>query len=157
MAGIEDCYTASRGSTRTLGNFVKATFYALAATYSFLTPELWRETVFVKSPLQEYSGAWGGTAVPLPCPPCVLDWRAHIESQPIPRHMRRHLPHPVTSLCCYCCRLPVEACGRQGLLSSSGSTALQGRAASRPCLAAAAAPDGRQLVVGWAPCILATL
>ena len=57
MAGIEDCYTASRGSTRTLGNFVKATFYALAATYSFLTPELWRETVFVKSPLQEYSGA----------------------------------------------------------------------------------------------------
>ena len=23
MAGIEDCYTASRGSTKTLGNFVK--------------------------------------------------------------------------------------------------------------------------------------
>ena len=30
MAGIEDCYTCSRGSTKTLGNFVKATFYALA-------------------------------------------------------------------------------------------------------------------------------
>ena len=30
MAGIEDCYTCSRGSTRTLGNFVKATFFALA-------------------------------------------------------------------------------------------------------------------------------
>merc|ERR1711915_261387 len=26
MAGIEDCYTSSRGATRTLGNFVKATF-----------------------------------------------------------------------------------------------------------------------------------
>ena len=24
MAGIEDCYTCSRGSTKTLGNFVKA-------------------------------------------------------------------------------------------------------------------------------------
>ena len=27
-----------------------------AATYAFLTPELWRETVFTKIPLQEYSG-----------------------------------------------------------------------------------------------------
>lgn len=34
---------------------MKATFYALAATYGFLTPDLWRETVFTKSPLQEYS------------------------------------------------------------------------------------------------------
>ena len=32
MAGIEDCYTCSRGSTKTLGNFVKATFYALAVS-----------------------------------------------------------------------------------------------------------------------------
>ncbi|KAI3431340.1 hypothetical protein D9Q98_004397 [Chlorella vulgaris] len=55
MAGIEDCYTCSRGSTKTLGNFVKATFYALSASYGFLTPELWRETVFSKNPLQEYS------------------------------------------------------------------------------------------------------
>lgn len=29
MAGIEDCYTASIGCTKTLGNFVKATFFAL--------------------------------------------------------------------------------------------------------------------------------
>lgn len=55
MAGIEDCYTASRGSTKTLGNFVKATFFALASTYGFLTPDLWRETLFIKSPIQEYS------------------------------------------------------------------------------------------------------
>lgn len=34
---------------------MKATFYALANTYGFLTPDLWRETVFTKSPLQEYS------------------------------------------------------------------------------------------------------
>ena len=40
---------------QTLGNFVKATFYALSATYGFLTPELWRPTVFTPSPLQEYS------------------------------------------------------------------------------------------------------
>lgn len=55
MAGIEDCYTCSRGSTKTLGNFVKATFFALASTYGFLTPDLWRETVFTRGPLQEYS------------------------------------------------------------------------------------------------------
>ena len=28
MAGIEDCYTASRGSTKTLGNFVKVSLCA---------------------------------------------------------------------------------------------------------------------------------
>jgi small subunit ribosomal protein S2e len=55
MAGIEDCYTASRGSTKTLGNTVKATFYALAKTYGFLTPDLWKETALTKSPLQEYT------------------------------------------------------------------------------------------------------
>merc|ERR1712183_1178480 len=52
MAGIEDCYTSARGHTRTLGNFVKAVFYALGKSYSFLTPDLWAETFFVKSPLQ---------------------------------------------------------------------------------------------------------
>ncbi|KAI8112110.1 hypothetical protein M9434_003434 [Picochlorum sp. BPE23] len=55
MAGIEDCFTASRGSTKTLGNTVKATFYALAKTYGFLTPDLWKETALTKSPLQEYT------------------------------------------------------------------------------------------------------
>lgn len=53
MAGIEDCYTCSRGSTKTLGNFVKATFDALSKTYGFLTPELWRETKYTKAPFQE--------------------------------------------------------------------------------------------------------
>ncbi|KAK9820893.1 hypothetical protein WJX74_002980 [Apatococcus lobatus] len=55
MAGVEDVYTCSRGSRKTLGNFVKATFYALSHTYGFLTPDLWREARFTKSPLQEYT------------------------------------------------------------------------------------------------------
>jgi len=55
MAGIEDCYTSARGSTGTLGNFAKATYAAIAATYAYLTPDFWKETVFTKSPYQEYS------------------------------------------------------------------------------------------------------
>lgn len=52
MAGIEDCYTCSRGHTSTLGNFVKATYEALASTYGFLTPDLWRPTRYTQSPFQ---------------------------------------------------------------------------------------------------------
>ncbi|KAK9916059.1 hypothetical protein WJX75_007975 [Coccomyxa subellipsoidea] len=55
MAGIEDCYTSATGSTKTLGNFVKATFYALRATYGYLSPELWTATRYTKSPLQEFT------------------------------------------------------------------------------------------------------
>jgi len=55
MAGIEDIYTCSTGSTKTLGNFVKATFFALCKSYGFLTPDLWLETRFVKGPFQEFT------------------------------------------------------------------------------------------------------
>ncbi|KAJ2518049.1 40S ribosomal protein [Coemansia sp. RSA 1939] len=55
LAGISDCYTTSRGSTKTLGNFVKAAFIAIGNTYSFLTPDLWAETVFTKDPYQEFT------------------------------------------------------------------------------------------------------
>jgi small subunit ribosomal protein S2e len=55
LAGIKDCYTTSRGSTKTLGNFVKATFQAISETYGFLSPDLWAETHFTKSPYQEWS------------------------------------------------------------------------------------------------------
>ncbi|XP_014681321.1 PREDICTED: 40S ribosomal protein S2-like [Priapulus caudatus] len=55
MAGIEDCYTSARGSTSTLGNFAKATYEAIARTYSYLTPDLWKETVFTKPPYQEFT------------------------------------------------------------------------------------------------------
>ncbi|KAI9314595.1 40S ribosomal protein S2 [Dichotomocladium elegans] len=55
LAGITDCYTTSRGSTRTLGNFVKATFAAIGNTYGFLTPDLWAEAEFTKAPYQEHT------------------------------------------------------------------------------------------------------
>ncbi|KAI9208992.1 40S ribosomal protein S2 [Polychytrium aggregatum] len=55
LAGIIDCYTTSRGSTKTAGNFLKATFMAISNTYGYLTPDLWAPTEFTKSPYQEYS------------------------------------------------------------------------------------------------------
>ncbi|KAJ0982314.1 hypothetical protein J5N97_010569 [Dioscorea zingiberensis] len=55
FAGIDDVFTSSRGSTKTLGNFVKATFDCLMKTYGFLTPDLWTETRFSRSPFQEFT------------------------------------------------------------------------------------------------------
>lgn len=55
MAGVADCYTASSGSTRTLGNFVMATFQCVRLTYQFLTPDMWKHEPFTKAPTQEYS------------------------------------------------------------------------------------------------------
>jgi len=55
MAGIEDCYTSATGQTATLGNFAKATYQAITKTYAYLTPDLWKETVFTKSPYQEFT------------------------------------------------------------------------------------------------------
>jgi len=55
MAGIQDVYTQSRGSTRTLGNFVKATFEAISSTYRYLTPDLWREYKLLPSPNAAHS------------------------------------------------------------------------------------------------------
>jgi len=55
MAGIEDCYTQSRGSTATLGNFAMATYKALARTYTYLTPDLWSETMLKEHPYQQHS------------------------------------------------------------------------------------------------------
>jgi small subunit ribosomal protein S2e len=55
FAGLADCYTSSRGATRTLGNFVKAAFAAIGATYSYLTPDLWGPTKFTKAPYQEFT------------------------------------------------------------------------------------------------------
>jgi len=55
FAGIEDVFTASKGKTKTGGNFIKATFDALKRTYGYLTPDLWRETKLLKLPFQEHS------------------------------------------------------------------------------------------------------
>uniref|UniRef100_A0A8C9H5L4 Small ribosomal subunit protein uS5 n=1 Tax=Piliocolobus tephrosceles TaxID=591936 RepID=A0A8C9H5L4_9PRIM len=55
MTGIDDCYTSARGCTATLGNFAKAIFDAISKTYSYLTLDLWKETVFTKFPYQEFT------------------------------------------------------------------------------------------------------
>ncbi|EDS38171.1 40S ribosomal protein S2 [Culex quinquefasciatus] len=49
-----DCYTLTRGSTTTLGNFAKATYTAIVKTYAFLTPNLWKDLPLAKTPYQEY-------------------------------------------------------------------------------------------------------
>jgi small subunit ribosomal protein S2e len=55
FAGFKDVYTSCRGHTRTMGNFLKATFYACKKSYGFLTPDLWAKTDFATSPIQEWS------------------------------------------------------------------------------------------------------
>ncbi|KIO28079.1 hypothetical protein M407DRAFT_243164 [Tulasnella calospora MUT 4182] len=55
LAGIQDCYTQSTGSTCTMGNFLKASFSAITKTYGFLTPDLWREIPVSKTPYEEFS------------------------------------------------------------------------------------------------------
>jgi len=55
MAGIEDCYTSTRGHSRTMGNFIKAMFYALKATCAYLSPELWKDEIILPAPYQEHT------------------------------------------------------------------------------------------------------
>ncbi|EOO02356.1 putative 40s ribosomal protein s2 protein [Phaeoacremonium minimum UCRPA7] len=55
LAGIDDAYTSSSGSTKTLENTLKATFAAVSNTYGFLTPNLWKETKLIRSPLEEFA------------------------------------------------------------------------------------------------------
>ncbi|KAI2791955.1 40S ribosomal protein S2 [Penicillium oxalicum] len=54
LAGVQDAYTSSSGSTKTLENTLKATFVAVVNTYGFLTPNLWKETKLIRSPLEEF-------------------------------------------------------------------------------------------------------
>jgi len=62
MAGIADCYTRATGHRKTMGNFIKSTYYAIAKTYGYLTPDLWAPTVFYKSPFQEHTDFLKDTA-----------------------------------------------------------------------------------------------
>lgn len=55
FAGIKDVYTCSTGTTRTLGNFVKACFACVAKTYAYLTPDDWAPTNFTSTPFQEHT------------------------------------------------------------------------------------------------------
>jgi len=55
MAGIDDCYTASSGHTKTLGNFSKAVFAALSETYCYLAPDLWKPLPLTSNLYDEHS------------------------------------------------------------------------------------------------------
>jgi len=55
MAGIQDCYTQSKGSTATQGNFLKATLAAIAKTYEYLSPDLWKIIAPGQTPYDEFS------------------------------------------------------------------------------------------------------
>ncbi|UKK01793.1 ribosomal protein S2 [Theileria orientalis] len=54
-AGIKDCFSSSKGSTKTRGNFLKAVFAALKSTYGYLTPDLWEKTQLQPSVYEEFS------------------------------------------------------------------------------------------------------
>ena len=45
----------AQGHTKTKGNFAKAAFNAIAKSYGYLTPDLWKETKHYKSPYQEHT------------------------------------------------------------------------------------------------------
>ena len=62
-AGVVDCFTQTRGTTMTLGNFAKATFYCLKSLYGYLDPTMWKETKFGKSPFQEFTDDLSGAKV----------------------------------------------------------------------------------------------
>lgn len=62
MSGVQDVYTSSTGTTRTLGNFVKAAFATLSKTYAYLTPEDWAPTNFTPTPYQEHTDFLKNTA-----------------------------------------------------------------------------------------------
>jgi len=60
LAGIEDVFTNSKGHTSTLGNFIKACYFALSSTYSYLTPNLWKEQGLVPHPFVTFSSVLEG-------------------------------------------------------------------------------------------------
>jgi len=49
IAGYEDVFTSSKGHTRTLGNFCKATFMAIGSTYNFITPDFWGNQMILEN------------------------------------------------------------------------------------------------------------
>lgn len=55
LAGIQDCYTQSKGRTRTLGNFVKATLEAIRNTHAYMTPDLWSVSQLESTPFDRHS------------------------------------------------------------------------------------------------------
>ena len=58
MAGIQDCYSKSKGQTRTRGNFLKATYDALSLTYPYLSPDFWGQCNLDGHPFVEFSNVF---------------------------------------------------------------------------------------------------
>lgn len=56
-------YTSTRGHSRTMGNFIFAAYYALAKLYAYLSPDLWKETHFLRTPYEEHSAFLAKAAV----------------------------------------------------------------------------------------------
>jgi len=54
-AGMRDVFTSSEGNTKTMGNFLFATFNACLLTYQYLTPDFWPATHFQLAPFQQYT------------------------------------------------------------------------------------------------------
>jgi len=54
-AGYADVFSESTGKTKTMGNFIRACYNALAATSSYLTPDLWGATKFQPTPYQVHT------------------------------------------------------------------------------------------------------
>jgi len=56
-AGIEDVYTATKGATSTMGNFIKATFFAIRNTYCYNFPAFWEQPDLLakRMPQQEFT------------------------------------------------------------------------------------------------------
>ncbi|KII62467.1 40S ribosomal protein S2 [Thelohanellus kitauei] len=55
LAGVEDCFTSSKGNTSTVCNVARATYLALKKTYEFLTPDQWAAKALPPSPFQQYT------------------------------------------------------------------------------------------------------
>lgn len=55
MAGTDDCYTLARSYTATPKNFANSIFDPISKTWIYLTPDLWKKTVFPKSPYQKFT------------------------------------------------------------------------------------------------------
>jgi len=51
-AGVQDVFSMAAGKTKSMGNFIKATWFALRKTYQYLTPDLWTQTKFEKTPFE---------------------------------------------------------------------------------------------------------
>ncbi|MBA0756152.1 hypothetical protein Gogos_020543 [Gossypium gossypioides] len=135
FAGIEDVFTSSRGSTKTLGNFVKATFECLLKTYGFLTPDFWKETRFTRSPFQEYTDLLGKPAKTL-----VLEdaERTDMASMSLTASL---LPSSSSSLT----RLPSRA-ARRGAIAAKATSADQGDKASLEIMKQEGSNGRRELI-----------